>query len=46
MCPIMDVFILPGEVNVHHYFVATQDPELEAKLRAVPGMELVEVVHC
>ena len=34
---LMFGFVVVGESNSNHYFVATQDPALRAKLRNVPG---------
>ncbi len=34
-----------GESNPHHYFVASQDPELRGKLRRVPGVPLLHIIR-
>jgi U3 small nucleolar RNA-associated protein 23 len=33
-----------GEDNSHHYFVASQDPELRGRLRGLPGVPLLHII--
>ena len=35
----------PGEGNPHHYFVASQDPELRGELRKRPGVPLLHIIR-
>ena len=35
----------PGESNPHHYFVASQDPELRRELGKLPGVPLLHIIR-
>ena len=34
-----------GDDNSHHYFVASQDPELRGRLRELPGVPLLHIIR-
>ena len=44
-CSSSTDFFCAGEGNPHHYFVASQDPELRRELRGVAGVPLLHIIR-